>query len=107
MSGELDRDPPLDLGPCCACDGVVNVRNIYTLAQRGPVPGTGWGCFVCGLPKDGAIAVVCDACYEAAREPRYVCDGYPLQKRRIPVASLDRTPFDHDEERHRLDAGSL
>ena len=48
------------LGPCCMCagDGV----NIIMLDRRAVIPGHGWGCFICGLPRDGAVAVLCNGC---------------------------------------------
>ena len=50
-----------DLGPCCCCGGTERVRDIVMLSRKAPVPGTGWGCVVCGLPNDGASYVCCDA----------------------------------------------
>jgi len=47
------------LGSCCACgkpdDG--SVRNVLCLAFEAPKGFNGWGCFVCGIPSKGAIAV--------------------------------------------------
>ena len=57
------------LGRCCACleEGTEGnpVRNLMMLDRLAPTPGTGWGCFVCGLPLDGAVAVLCERCVEA------------------------------------------
>lgn len=87
-------DNDFDLGPCCTClEHRIDVRNILMLPLRAPVPGTGWGCVVCHLPADGAVAVLCDACVGEA--PRYACDGYPKDGGRIPVGLLSG-PFDHD-----------
>ena len=47
-----------NLGPCCHCGRTDDVRTIVMLSRRGPMPGCGWGCVVCGLPLDGAIAVL-------------------------------------------------
>lgn len=95
----LDDEPPPDLGPCCVC-GVIGptVRNIMMLDQRTPTPGSGWGCFVCGLPMDGAVAVLCDACTHS--EIKFVCDGYPAEGKRVPVAELSADVFAHDMSKH-------
>jgi hypothetical protein len=72
-----------------------------TLPRRGPGPGGhGWGCHVCNLPPDGAIAVVCDACFDAKKEIKFVCDGYPVMNQRVPIESLAPEEFDHDQEKH-------
>jgi hypothetical protein len=96
-----------DLGPCCGCERSgpeVRVRHILMLDRRGPVPGHGWGCFVCGLPADGATAVLCDPCAENYREDattlRFVCNGWP-QEGRVAIAELpDGQPFVHDPAPH-------
>lgn len=95
-----DSDPP-DLGNCCCC-GVsgTTVRNIMMLNQRGPTPGSGWGCLQCGLPMDGATAVICDACLESEAAILFVCDGYPKDNKRVAVADLAPGLFDHDMSRH-------
>ena len=87
------------LGPCCRCGRMENVRNIMMLDRRGPTPGKGWGCLVCGLPNDGAIAVLCDDCIE--QEPLFVCTGYPATDGRTPIGELPPEPFAHDEAKHR------
>jgi len=48
----------IDLGPCCACEGFESVRNVLMLHVKMTVPGQGWGCLVCGLSFDGALAVL-------------------------------------------------
>lgn len=91
-----DIDPDLDLGRCCACGRTgPTVRNLLSLDRRAPVPGTGWGCFVCHLPSDGAIAVLCDACVEAGREPTSACRGYVADKGRAPAWELPPGVFAH------------
>ena len=94
----------LDLGPCCSCFGVIDVRNILCLEKRAPVPGTGWGCVVCNLPLDGALAVVCDACLEA--ESPIVCavHGLPVEKGRCALSALTE-PFAHDMSKHQGEGG--
>lgn len=59
-----DSENP-SLGPCCVCGGTEKVRTILALHKKCPTGRGGWGCLVCGLPSDGAVAVVCDACCEA------------------------------------------
>ena len=94
---EPDQTP---LGSCCACGKEGReVRNIIMLDLKAPVPGTGWGCVVCGLPSDGAVAVVCDSCLENHEPIRYACKGYAGQNVRVPVESLTEK-FEHDCSRH-------
>jgi hypothetical protein len=92
-----------DLGPCCMCEGTEGVRNLIMLDLRGTVPGHGWGCLGCGLPSDGASAVLCDKCltrYQADRSLLTIaCRGYPGTDGRIPIAELE--PFEHDDAAHR------
>src|SRR5260370_14632278 len=93
-----------DLGPCCVCETRVGVTNIMMLDRRAPVPGTGWGCVVCGLPADGAVAVLCDGCLElveAGAMPIFVCSGYAKDGVRVPVTELSGVPFVHNEAAHR------
>jgi hypothetical protein len=90
----------IDLGPCCACEATAGVRNIIMLHKLAPILGTGWGCVVCGLPCDGAIAVLCDGCVGAKRPARFAVFGLASERRRIPVADL-ADDFDHDLAKHR------
>jgi hypothetical protein len=110
----LDPGEP-DLGPCCICESTENVHNVIMLDRRGAVPGHGWGCVVCGLPSDGASAVLCDACLPRWQTDesllKIACRGYPKSDGRIPIAELPPGPFDHDTARHesglgRIDAAS-
>jgi hypothetical protein len=97
MSGDLP-----DLGTCCVCGTRRDVTNVVTLDRRGPTPGKGWGCFVCGLPFDGAFAVLCSTCL--GQTPVFVCVGYPAGNgARALLADLDPEPFAHDEVAHRID----
>ena len=89
----------LRLGPCCACGGTQNVRNILQLHQKGPTPGRGWGCVVCQLPMDGAIAVVCDHCLDTKAPLKFACDDYPASGKRVPIETLTGT-HDHDLAKH-------
>lgn len=92
------------LGPCCVCERVgPSVRNVLMLSKRSPIPGRGWGCFACGLPEDGASAVLCDACMPTDGEPmpelRFACRGYPDTDGRVPYAELEGE-FHHDRRFH-------
>lgn len=91
------------LGPCCICEGTANVRNVLLLNKKAPVPGHGWGCLVCDLAPDGAVAVLCDYCqdeYEAGNlELKFACRGYPEKDGRIPFKDLKGT-HEHDEAKH-------
>jgi hypothetical protein len=95
------------LGPCCVCLGTNSVRNIIMLDRRAAIVGHGWGCVSCGLPPDGAYAVLCDDCLAKWEEDPAIltvaCRGYPATEGRIPIAELPPEPFAHDEERHRAD----
>lgn len=62
--------------------------------------GKGWGCFVCGLPLNGAVAVVCDDCLESGAEFQFVCTGYPGEDGRTPIGELSDEVFEHDLEVH-------
>lgn len=92
-------DPTEDLGPCCACFGTKNVRNLMMLNLQAPVLGTGWGCVVCRLPNNGALAVICDECLDAHAEIRFVVCGYLLDKKRIKIEEVTE-PFHHDQSYH-------
>lgn len=83
----------IKFGPCCCC-GQRPGTQIVSLPFYAPVPGTGWGCYICGLPQDGAVAVVCDACMQEEREIRYAVVGRAWQDRRIEI--MDLVPgFEH------------
>ena len=114
---DLGADEDLDLGPCCACrQSGKTVRNLLMLPWRLPAgaepvqsltsAGTdlvsgkgGWGCFVCHLPCEGAVAVLCDRCRAEGREVLDVCDGFPALGRRTLRAGLTE-PWDHDYALH-------
>lgn len=95
---DLDEPPPeeeLGILTCCACrQSGPTVRNLVLLPVRAPVPGTGWGCVVCGLPSDGAIAVVCDTCLEADAPIVEAIEGYASKGGRVRRDTLT-VPFDH------------
>lgn len=89
---------------CPAQDGV---RNLIMLDRRCAIPGHGWGCLVCGLPMDGAYAVLCDPCLERYRENdallTTVCAGYPGSEGRVLVDALPPGVFEHDQAKHAAD----
>lgn len=94
----------LDLGPCCICERAgADVRNIMMLNKQAPQAGTGWGCVVCGLPNDGAVAVVCDACIgdgtDVESRLRFVIAGYASEHQRVPIAQLSGM-HEHDRAQH-------
>jgi hypothetical protein len=102
----IDDQVP-DLGRCCACGKRgPDVRNVMMLNKKAPVPGQGWGCFVCGLPADGAVAVVCDGCLDSEAAIRWACVGYPGEDQRTGVDTLTE-PFEHDLARHEPAAPEL
>lgn len=96
-----------EFGPCCICESTGDVRNVLMLHQKSPTPGRGWGCVVCDLSSDGAIAVVCDACVASCEGTgltvgsmlRFACRGYPGMDGRVPIAALTGL-HDHDASRH-------
>jgi len=89
-----------NLGTCCACQKEgPDVRNVLCLGQKGPVEGKGWGCFVCGLPPNGAVAILCDHCLETGAEIRFVCAGWPFEGR-MPITDLPFEKFEHDLAYH-------
>jgi hypothetical protein len=89
-----------ELGTCCGCETREDVINIIMLNRRAPVPGKGWGCVTCGLPSDGAVAVLCNACAERYQHDetalRFVCLGYASSGKRFPIDQLPLGRFDHD-----------
>lgn len=89
------------LGQCCACerDGEA-VRNVVMLDYKSPEPGDGcWGCFQCGLPMAGAVAVLCDECVSLRQPLRFACLGSPAENRRIAIEKLTER-FEHDMSKH-------
>jgi hypothetical protein len=103
-NGQHEYTP--DLGSCCICGGTDGVVNIIMLSHKNPIPGRGWGCFVCGLPSDGATAVVCRDCFGEGEDPaevasrlRWACRGYPGSDGRVPIAELTGV-HEHDEVAH-------
>lgn len=98
-----------NLGACCICETTEGVTAILMLDRFAPVPGHGWGCAVCGLPAEGAVAVLCDKCADSRLnggvELRFVCRGYPAIDGRIPYGELSPEVFEHDRAKHAADEG--
>lgn len=69
------------------------------LDRPAPVPGTGWGCTICNLPQDGAIAVMCDLCISEGAYPAEVCVGFPEENKRMTIGLLTGIFF-HDMDKH-------
>ncbi len=94
-----------NVGPCCKCgkEGP-GVRQIIALDFEAPQANTGWGCLGCGLPNNGAVAVVCDSCLDSclknADEIKFVLDGWPAEKKRLPIDQFKKVPFEHDVKKH-------
>jgi hypothetical protein len=89
----------VDLGPCCICGESGSVHAAVMLPFKAPMRRGGWGCFVCGLPAEGASAVVCDSCVDGWRSGQvklqFACRGYPATDGRVPIGELVE-PHDHD-----------
>jgi hypothetical protein len=98
----LDEKTLLNPPPCCAC-GKTNpiAKNIILLDRRAPVPGTGWGCFTCGLKADGAAAIICDDCLKAKAPVKFALFGYLHERKLIPIETLTEK-FEHDMLKHPL-----
>ena|ERR1700678_357868 len=93
----------LDFGQCCACGRTINDvsdhANVICLPKRAPEPGTGWGCQICHLARDGAVAAVCDHCLETNAQIQFAICGYPSGQQRIPIDRLEGE-FAHDLSLH-------
>lgn len=94
----------LKLGSCCICEIASHlVRNVLMLNRRSPIRGRGWGCLVCDLPAEGAIAVVCDPCFKLYKagdiELRYACTGYAGVDGRTRITALAGS-YEHDPVKH-------
>lgn len=91
----------IDLGPCCACGGLREVRNVVMMDIEAPEGFVGWGCLVCGLAPRGAIYVLCDECVAAEREPLFICGGrYATDHERVVLEGYDGAPHQHDASKH-------
>lgn len=97
-----EAEPSESLGTCCLCECTEGVRNILNVSKKSPTPGRGWGCMICDLPCDGAIAVLCDFCFEKVRSGeaiKFACKGFPALDGRVPFSDLAGV-HRHDKLKH-------
>ena len=86
---------------CCICmQTKPYVRTGVECLFAGPVPGLGWGCDICRLPNNGAIALLCDHCLESGKAPLAVCGSYPWAADRVLMQEMKLVPFRHDPAIH-------
>lgn len=97
----------MNLGACCICEkNDETVINVIALHFRAPILGTGWGCFKCGMPNNGALVVICDECMETYdgkidTSIKFIVSGYPAKRKRIPIELVDvKDRFQHDMAQH-------
>ena len=91
-----------DFGACCSCGREgddLNVQNVVMLEQKASTPGSGWGCVQCGLPCDGAVAVLCDTCVDLGRPIQFAIAGLIKDNKRVPIDSLG-AEHKHDLSKH-------
>ena len=111
MAEHDHEDEFIYLGACCVCFKVgPTVRNLFSIYNECAVVGHGWGCLGCGLPPNGAIAVLCDDCIgpldekgrpTLAKIPIFACRGWPGTDGREPIEmTYARPEFKHDDSRH-------
>lgn len=107
MMSNGDYAPP-NLGTCCICGTADDVRVVLMLNKKCPTPGRGWGCLVCGLPEDGAVAVLCSDCEGAyaigAKQLAQVCTGHPARDGRTGIHAVGGT-HEHDVALHVFEGG--
>lgn len=90
---------------CCGCgQSIVTRLNVVMLDHKAAIAGTGWGCVQCGLPTDGAYAILCDLCAEAdpiVGSIREAVVGYPRGGGREPIEVTNARPrHEHDMSKH-------
>lgn len=89
------------LGSCCNCGKVgPDVCNVLLLHFKAPTPGTGWGCHLCNLKSDGAMSVLCEDCFKAGENPRFICEGSPADNGRLPIEQMSTVPHNHNVYLH-------
>ncbi len=65
------------------------------------IPGTGWGCLLCELPANGAVAVICHDCLRNLTPIRFAIDGHAEDKMRVPLTAIaGNGPFGHNHDKH-------
>lgn len=52
-----------DYGTCCVCESEMDECVLIQLDYKVESE-SGWGCLVCDLPMEGAMAVVCADCFD-------------------------------------------
>ena len=92
-----------DYGTCCVCESVIEDPILISLPFKVHVESESkWGCFQCGLPFEGAVAVICDACVDEhgvniEDKIKFLMNN----KERIPVPPVEiRIPHEHDYSLH-------
>jgi hypothetical protein len=96
------RPPERVTAPCCGCRVDRKLTWLVHVSRLAPTPGTGWGCDGCGLPNNGAVALICDPCRALGNAVviRDVCTAVANRSGRTPIELVERTAFDHRWERH-------
>lgn len=106
MSACSTAEYTVDLGRCCGCGRHDEVQTIGFLNRKCPLPGKGWGCLQCGLPRDGAQFVLCDGCASRAEAEglmsvlKMACRGNPATDGRLPYRELIGS-HEHDMSKRR------
>ena len=87
---------------CCSCAELKKtVRNFLCVPALGPSPGKGWGCVVCDIPANGAVAILCDDCIAQGDPPiQFIIEGSAFEGKLIPWLPDQAIPFDHDLSKH-------
>ena len=92
------------LGECCSC-GTLPAVHVLAMPHATSIPGTGWGCDTCNLPRNGAVVVLCDGCQRVIAKgsstltPWMVHSYHPFQARILRASWADQS-FVHDETYH-------
>lgn len=105
--GWPDENGIATVGTCCACRRAdVGLRNVVCMTFRAPESafGKGWGCVVCAIPGNGALAVICDNCMGREAPIVDVCAGYLAEPARAEAEPLRAIPWSHIRAFH-PDAG--
>lgn len=92
-----------EYGCCCICESTQNVNNLIQLDYKVESE-SGWSCVQCGLKAEGAIAIICDACFDKHGKSgdleakiKLLMNGI----KRIPAPPVAaRVPHEHDLSRH-------
>lgn len=89
-------------GPCCAT-GADGADNLVFLPLELPEEfhGCGWGCDICRLPSNGALAVITDEAKKENLHINQVIARKDNQIRRMDIKACTKS-FEHDQEAHML-----